>query len=286
MAEPPFGKQPLIGIIGGTGRMGLWFKRFFESQGLKPEAASRRTALTPAELAQRADVLILSVPISVVEPLAAELGPLVREEGLLMDLTSLKAAPVSAMLRSSRCEVIGAHPLFGPDAPSLAGHTVVLCPARGERWLPWLRGLLEGAGGRVVISEPRRHDQAMAAVQGLTHFDTLAFAHGLARLKLPLADLLELATPNFRLKVAQAARMLRQDPTLYAEIESRNPDVPSVLYSLARTSAELREAILSGNPDAFAAVFAEAADYFAQISDADFDILNRRYFDTQEKKES
>jgi len=28
-------KQPLIGIIGGKGKMGNWFKIFFENQGLK-----------------------------------------------------------------------------------------------------------------------------------------------------------------------------------------------------------------------------------------------------------
>jgi len=266
--------------------MGLWFKNFLAAQGLAVEVASRRTALTPAELARRADVLILSVPISAVEKLAAELGPLVREEGLLMDLTSLKAAALAAMTVGSRCEVIGAHPLFGPSAPGMAGQTVVLCPARGERWLPWLRGLLEGAGARVAISEPRRHDRMMAAVQGVTHFHTLAFALGLARLKLPLGELLAFATPNFKLKLKQAARLLRQDPTLYAEIEARNPDVPSALYILSRASTELREAILSGHIEAFGALFAEAAAYLAQLSEEDYRDLTRQFLEACRQEEA
>jgi prephenate dehydrogenase len=286
MVEPPFGGKPLFGIIGGTGRMGLWFRKFLEAQGLTVEVASRRTPLTPAELAAKADVLVLSVPIAAVVQLAAELGPKVREGGLLMDLTSLKSASVAAMLEASQCEVIGAHPLFGPDTPSVSGHTVVLCPARGKTWLPYIRGLLEGAGARVVISKPARHDRAMAAVQGLTHFDTLAFALALARLKLPLAELLEFATPNFKLKLKQAARILRQDPILYAQIEANNPEVPSALYTLTRAQAELREAALSGNIEAFGALFHEAAEFFAGLSEADYRDLTRQFIEACQAEES
>jgi prephenate dehydrogenase len=268
MSEPPV-KDPLIGIVGGTGRMGLWFRHLFEGLGHRVEVASRRTPLTPAQLAERADVLMLAVPIPAVERVAAELGPKVREGGLLMDLTGLKAPALKAMLEHSRGEVIGAHPLFGPDAASLVGHTVVLCPARGERWLPWVRGLLEAQGARVVLSDASRHDRMMAAVQGLTHFDTLVFALTLARLKVNLADLLLFATPNFRVKLAQAARLLRQDPALYAEMESANPEVPSALYGFARASAEVREATLSGNREAFSTLFYEAADFFAGLSEDD-----------------
>lgn len=276
MAAPPVA-NPLVGIIGGTGRMGLWLRRFLEGRGLRVEVASRRTPVTPAELARKADVLILSVPISIVERLAADLGPLVRPEGLLMDLTSLKAAPLAAMLAASSCEVVGAHPLFGPDTPEVTGHTVVLCPGRGESWLPWLKGLFEEAGARVVVAPPARHDRAMAAVQGLTHFDTLAFGLTLARLKLPLSELVEFATPNFRLKLKQAARLLRQDPALYAEIEARNPEVPSALYILARVITDLREAVLSGDIESFSALFGEAAEYFATLSEADYRDLTRQF---------
>jgi prephenate dehydrogenase len=284
MSEPPIA-NPRVGIIGGTGRMGLWFKRFFEERGLTVEVASRRTPLSPAELAEVSDVLVLSVPISAVEQVAADLGPRLREGSLLMDLTSLKAAAVAAMLAHSRCEVIGAHPLFGPSARSLADHTVVLCLARGEAWLPWLRGMIEAEGGRVVLGDPVRHDRLMAAVQGLTHFDTLTFALALARLKLPLSDLLEFATPNFKLKVKQAARLLRQNAVLYAEIEARNPSVPSALYILARASADLREAALSGNLDAFTSLFGEAADFFGAVSEADYRELTRQFIAACQREE-
>ncbi|MFH0810634.1 MAG: prephenate dehydrogenase/arogenate dehydrogenase family protein [Pseudomonadota bacterium] len=278
MTEPPFA-NPLIGIIGGTGNMGLWFRRLFEGRGLRVEVASRSTALTPAELAERADVLILSVPIASVEHVATELGPRVRQGGLLMDLTSLKAAPVAFMLAHSSCAVIGTHPLFGPSAPSLAGHTVVLCPARAaeKTWLPWLSGLLEAEGGKVVLADPNHHDRMMAVVQGLTHFDTLAFALGLARSGLGMKDLLLFSTPNLGLKLKQAARLLRQDASLYAHIGTRNAEVPAMLQNMLEAAAELEAAIAQGQEGGFQALFQEAARFFQDLSEEDYRGLARLF---------
>jgi len=50
---------------------------------------------------------------------------------------------VKLMLASSKAEVIGCHPLFGPQLKDLSGQNVVLCPARGKKWLGWLKGLLK-----------------------------------------------------------------------------------------------------------------------------------------------
>jgi prephenate dehydrogenase len=214
----------------------------------------------------------------------------VREGGLLMDLTSLKVRPVEAMLAHARCEVIGAHPLFGPGAPSLSGHTVVLCPARGERWLPWVKGLFESEGGRVVLAEPAHHDRLMACVQALTHFDTLAFALTLARLKVPLEELLHFATPNFNIKLKQAARLLRQDGALYAEIEAANPHTPRTLGVLAESSTALIKAIASaprgGSAEAFKALFDEAAAFFATLPEADYRELTSQFVLACQQEES
>jgi len=90
-----------IGIIGGTGQMGQWFKRFFEKEGHKVVIAGRKTKITPKECAAQCDVVIMSVPIDVTIKTIKEIAPLVREDALLMDLTSIKKEPVEAMLKYS-----------------------------------------------------------------------------------------------------------------------------------------------------------------------------------------
>ena len=184
-----------IGIIGGTGRMGQWFKALFEKKGYRVLVSGQHTVLTNQALAQKSDVVIVSVPISITEDIIEEVGPYVREEALFMDFTSLKKAPVEAMLKFSRAEVIGVHPLFGPGVKGLKGQTIVLCPARGDKWLPWVKEVFKEA--HLEITTPEEHDKIMAVIQSLTHFILLAF--GLTLKQLPFDNnFMRFTTPTFR----------------------------------------------------------------------------------------
>ena len=47
-----------IGLIGGQGQMGRWFKRFFAAQGLEVLVADVDTEQTSQEVARLADVVM------------------------------------------------------------------------------------------------------------------------------------------------------------------------------------------------------------------------------------
>ena len=121
-----------IGIIGGAGGMGRWFGAFFEQAGHPVHVSGHASGPRPAEMAAACPVVIVSVPIAVTESVIREVGPHMKKDSLLMDLTSLKAGPVRAMLEASASEVIGLHPLFGPGVMSLEGQNIALCPARAS----------------------------------------------------------------------------------------------------------------------------------------------------------
>ena len=99
--------RPTVGIVGGTGKMGSWFAGLLGQSGSKVFRVGRRTDLTPAQVAQQCDVVVISVPIADTVRVIQEVGPLVSENGVLMDLTSVKKGPVEAMLRYSRAEIVG-----------------------------------------------------------------------------------------------------------------------------------------------------------------------------------
>ena len=42
------------------------------------------------------------------------MGPRLRPDALLMDVTSVKSEPMQVMLESTRASVVGTHPMFGP----------------------------------------------------------------------------------------------------------------------------------------------------------------------------
>ncbi|MBW2090529.1 MAG: prephenate dehydrogenase/arogenate dehydrogenase family protein [Deltaproteobacteria bacterium] len=159
-------KDVTLGIIGGKGRMGDWLRNQFEEFGLTVLIADQDTPLSARDLGERCRVVIVSVPITVTEAVIAEVGPLMPEDSLLMDLTSNKTGPVEAMLRHSRSEVVGAHPLFGPREDSIKNRHIVLCPGRGEHWLEWIKALFEEMGAIVKVISPDHHDRLMAAGPG------------------------------------------------------------------------------------------------------------------------
>ncbi len=232
-----------VGIIGGKGQMGQWFKRFFESQGLQVLIAEPGTTPSPREVAATADVVVISVPLHLTETVIQELGPHIRPDALLMDLTSLKQKPVAAMLEAFGGEVVGTHPLFGPGEKSMDGLIMVLCPGRGQRWFSWLHDLLLKAGAAIQITTPEEHDFLMSLVQGLTHFSLIALGTTFRRLGADLARLQTFATPTFRVVFDQVQNLVNQSYPLYACIQLRNPANPPILEVFEAAVADVRQLV-------------------------------------------
>ncbi len=132
-----------------------------------------REGMSLPELAERCRIVIVSVPIAATAEVIRQVGPLLPDDSLLMDFTSLKEEPVREMLAATQAEVIGCHPLFGPDCPSLEGQNVILCPGRGNVWLAWLEAFFAKGRARITLTNPKEHDRMMSLVQGLTHLETL-----------------------------------------------------------------------------------------------------------------
>ena len=69
----------IVGIIGGTGKMGNFFRGVFERAGHEVRVSGRKTDLTNARLAQESDIVIVSVPIRATVPVIEEIAPLDRK---------------------------------------------------------------------------------------------------------------------------------------------------------------------------------------------------------------
>ena len=262
--------RPVIGLVGSAGAYGRWLRRFFvERMGL---AVLGHDPSDPASddverLLAEADVLLFAAPIRVTEAVIADwtARSAGREQGRLwLDVTSIKQAPVAAMLRS-RAEVVGLHPMTAPPkAPTLKGRMLAVCEARLDAWRPWVDAFLDALQAECVRVAPERHDQAMALIQAMVHATHLAEAGVLrdyaALLGAP-ADLLPLRTASFELDVAMAARILSLNPQIYEDIQFCNPHVPAMLDRLLDELGALRDLVVGGDAgarDAFRARFLDA----------------------------
>jgi prephenate dehydrogenase len=255
------------GIIGGTGKMGRLFVPIFERAGYEVLVSGRSTALTNTQLAERCDIVIVSVPIHDTVRVIEEIAPVMTKEQLLCDFTSLKVLPVTAMLESE-ARVIGLHPLFGPTVPSLRHQTIIVCPARApEETIDSLVSLFTREGANCTVATPEQHDRMMAVVQGLTHFVTLCMADSVRRLGLDIQTTMAFTSPVYQIELSLVGRLLSQDPSLYADILQQNPYVPDVLSVCTSSARDLVDIVNSKDPDQFREFFLRNTGHLGKYCD-------------------
>lgn len=267
-AEVPLDIQSRsVAVIGGGGAMGRVIADLFAGLSHTVMVADRDTELSPQEAAGAADVVIISVPIEFTVDVIREIGPHVRKDALLTDVTSTKEAPMEAMLKHSNANVLGMHPLFGPDVHSLQGQRIVLTPGRGDAWLAWMRSMLKARGILTLETTAQQHDAAMAVVQVLTHFATEVMGKTLSDLNVDIEKTLQFTSPIYLMEMLMTARHFGQSPDLYANIQMSNPMTDQVTEAFVAAAQKLRSAATTGDVEAYRSVFAEVRELFGPFAE-------------------
>uniref|UniRef100_A0A7V5XGH5 Prephenate dehydrogenase/arogenate dehydrogenase family protein n=1 Tax=Thermodesulfobacterium geofontis TaxID=1295609 RepID=A0A7V5XGH5_9BACT len=213
-----------IGIIGGKGKMGNFFKSLFEKRGYLVEVSDVNTSLSNTELVKRNKIILISVPIEIFSEVVIEISSFVKEDHWIIDICSLKKEPVKVMKKFlKRGEILATHPLFGPYEKDLKGKTIAFYPVRGKEIVRWFKNLMISEGLNVVRIPPKRHDEIMALVQVINHFWLIILAKTIKDSEFNLKDVVCLSTPSFLRQLHILKRLAKQDPNLYAKIQLENP---------------------------------------------------------------
>jgi chorismate mutase/prephenate dehydrogenase len=255
-----------VAVIGGAGQMGQLVARMFGELGHRVSIADVATELTPERAAASADVVVISVPIARTIEVIDKLAPHVRQDALLLDVTSVKQAPLAAMLRGTRASVVGTHPMFGPGVHTLQGQRVVLCRGRGDEWFAWLQQMLDARGLTVTEASAAEHDRAMALVQVLTHFQTQVLGWALSRIGVSVEASRRFTSPAYLMELYVAARHFAQDPLLYGPIEMLNPSTAEVTDAFRRAADELADILAQRDQARFDRMFAEVRAFFGDFA--------------------
>ena len=264
-----------IGIIGGKGKMGQWFNRFFTGAGHRVLISDQKTELSQKDIAKKSDVVILSVPLDTALRISSEIGPMLRKEQLLMDFCSMKEDIVEAMCRLTHAEVVGTHPLFGPYPDTINGQNIIICSGRGSVWLKWLENEFKKEGASVTRMNPETHDRNMAVIQGLTHMLTVCLGRLLQKFDMNPKEAILYSTPVFRINIDLIGRLLSQDLNLYDDLIGGNRYLPEVLEEFRSVLNEGEEKLLSGNKGEGAAFMEEISEFFGHICQRGLDESNK-----------
>lgn len=230
-SKPPLAHCPWsrVGVIGGLGEMGRLFSGFFRDRGCRVVVSDRDTQQTNEEVIRDSDLVVFAVPLHETVAIIRESLPFTRPDQVLMDLSSLKTAPVREMLRSP-ASVVGLHPMFGGRITSFSGQTLVACPVRIADG-PWsaLRRVFTEQGIRVRECSPEEHDRMMSIIQVLFHMTTMLTGRVLRELGVDIAETMEYTSPSYRLEINLLGRIFAQNSALYSAITQMNPHTMDIV---------------------------------------------------------
>lgn len=182
--------------------------------------------------------VVLAVPVQRIGAAIESIRDHLQPGALVIDVASVKLAPLRDMQRllPADVEILGSHPMFGPQsaAAGLAGHRIVLCPARTTRLEEVRDFLTRRLGLSVHVCDADAHDRDAARTQALAQFVGRALAR-LERVDSPVR------TPGYD-SFREVAETVGQDSwELFAAIENLNPYAAEMRATLLAHLLELQE---------------------------------------------
>lgn len=273
-----------IGIIGGTGEFGRSFARWFKEDGHQVVITGRNTSKGERiskslgvefsndniKTASEMDIVIVSVPIENTVEVIKEVAPHMKKGSLLSDFTSVKIEPCNAMeeFAPEDVEIIGMHPMFGPRVTTLEGQIVILTPIVSKKWEKFITDFLTKHKARIYFSTPEEHDRIMSIVQGLTHFAYITLASTIRELEVDVQYSKRFASPVYKLMLDLIARIVGQNPVLYASIQMNNPEITKVHDAFIEEAVRLQTIVKDKDIDNFVKFMGNSAKVLGDVDAA------------------
>ncbi|MEA3323045.1 MAG: prephenate dehydrogenase/arogenate dehydrogenase family protein [Patescibacteria group bacterium] len=268
-------KPQTISIIGGNGQMGQKFANAFLANGYDVLTADIDTQLTNKEVAAKGDVVIITVPIHTTMDVIDEIVPVMKEDAMLTDFTSVKTLPMEKMKNAnSTVTIVGGHPLFGPTTDFMHQH-FILCHGQGENYVVWYEKFLTSLGLKVLEMTQEEHDKQMATIQCLTHFSTLSLGSALEKMDYDLEKGERISTPVYLMRLYGVGRILAQDSDLYADMQIYNPYAKEVIQMYKESVDELFQTVKDGDTQAFHDIFEKSKKYFGVVAERSMKVTDK-----------
>lgn len=233
----PLGKQSKIHIVGGTGAMGTWLRKFLESLGYIVSISDEKNKSVSFDDVR---VVFISVPINMAPKIITKTAAETGKDCLVVDLSSIKSETGDALKTCGRA-ALSLHFLFGPAVSSIQNQKIIFEKFSKSKIADQLIKLLEEQGAQVFEMEASKHDFMMAHIQALTHFINLSLAQILIKNKIGINA--QISTPVFLSQISASLRVLSQNPRLLSEIQVLNPQFMQVAKDFLKIQKELLDDI-------------------------------------------
>ena len=252
-------------VVGGKGKLGGLFARMFRLSGYQVKILGSQDWEHAEEMLKDAGLVVVTVPINKTVDVIEKLSQL-PDDCILCDLTSIKTKPLQAMLAVHKGPVVGLHPMFGPDVPSLAKQVIAYCDGREPETYQWLLQQFTIWGASICAIDANEHDHGMTLIQALRHFTSFVYGVHLSQENPSLEKLLKLSSPIYRLELAMVGRLFAQDPNLYGDIIMSSPENRDMIKRFSARYSEALALLDSHDKQQFVDNFEQASKWFGSYS--------------------
>jgi chorismate mutase/prephenate dehydrogenase len=259
-------------VIGGAGHLGRWFVRYLGAQGFTVEIAdpSEPVAALAGVVHHRDwravpldhEVIVVAAPMPETGAILEELA-MAPPRGVVFDIGSLKSPLRRGLhaLRAAGGNVTSVHPMFGPDTELLSGRHVIFIDLGAPAATAAARALFEPTMATLVEMDLESHDRLIAYVLGLSHALNIAFFTALAESGEAAPRLATLSSTTFDAQLGVAAKVARENPDLYFEIQTLNDYGTESLAALLYAIERLRSVVRAGDLEGFRGLMTRGRAY-------------------------
>jgi len=245
-------KNRTVSIIGGTGGMGRLFVKVFKNSVKEVVICSRsfkkakkianefNVSVWPIDECDKADIIIVSVPIDKTYRICESIIRKMSTGSLLIEISSVKhgiADKLSKDLEFLDIEYLSLHPLFGPKVKSIKGRRVVFIPIKPGPLTEGVVNLLKNRKALLVESDIIEHDKSMAAMQVAHHFAFLTLIVTLKKYS-KKHSLKEFETESFR-STKKTLKMIKENYDTIMGIQKKNPYAKTARKRFADIAREI-----------------------------------------------
>lgn len=256
-----------VTVLGGTGRMGRWFSRYFLSMrhsvivsDIKRNSRiiAKRDGIvfikSNIEAVKDSDLVIICVPIDQIKKVIDEICTHLKKGCIVMEISSIKSKIMKSLRRLTSQGIIpiSLHPLFGPGAKTINDKTIALIPIKDENdEIKIAKTIFPTAILRSVAAED--HDKIMGLTLSLPHFMNLVFASVLTNEN--LFKIKRFAGTSFMLQFFLAGSVLSEEAEIYASIQTANKYSISYLNKFMNQGKILTNIVRNKNEKQFIKLF-------------------------------
>ena len=261
-----------VAIIGGAGRMGGWFCRFFSDSGHHLLVIDKNKPIFDcdfqenlSEEIEKYDLIIVAAPIRQSIALLEQLSKFDLKNAVIFDVSSIKEPLTKNLfeLKNKGYKITSLHPMFGPSVELLFGKHIIRTSLGVKEADLEAENLFGSTALKVVDMSFDKHDEIISYLLSLSHALNIAFGKTMQKSGFSFAYLNQFSSTTFMQQSQVAKKVASENPHLYYEIQALNSKNQAVLKIFMDTLQEITTLAENKNESAFAKLMTSAHEYLA-----------------------